>query len=294
MAYTCIDYGVDADGIATVTLDRPDRLNAFTEQMGREIVAVMDVIDSDDDVRAVVFTGRGRAYCAGADLSGGTEIFEREQTDEFRMDRDADFGGVISRRLYDSTKPLIAAINGPAVGIGITSTLAMDVRLASDTARIGFVFARRGLVPEAASSWFLPRLVGISQAVEWVYTGRVFDAQEALRGRLVRSVHASDELLPAAYALAREMTENSSAVSIAVSRRMLWQMFGTGSPEVAHELDSRGIFFLHSEADCQEGVAAFLEKRPARFPMRVSTDLPAYMQRWREVGSAEALLGSDG
>jgi enoyl-CoA hydratase/carnithine racemase len=289
MTYRTIQYSVE-DGIATVLLDRPERLNAFTEEMGGEIVDVIDTVDADDAVRAVVFTGNGRAYCAGADLSDGTEIFTGVDSEEFSMARDADYGGVVSRRLHGSTKPLIAAINGPAVGIGITSTLPMDIRIASDSARIGFVFARRGLVPEACSSYFLPRLVGISQAVEWVYSGRVFDAQEALRGGLVRSVHPDAELLPAAYALARELTASSSAVSIAVSRRMLWQMWGSGSPELAHELDSRGIFFLGSAADCQEGVQSFLDKRPAHFPMRVSTDLPAYFDAWRAAGTAQQLV----
>jgi enoyl-CoA hydratase/carnithine racemase len=288
MSYQTIDYAV-SDHVATVTLDRPDRLNAFTLEMAGELVAVMDRIDGDDDVRVAVFTGRGRAFCAGADLSGGTTIFERAD-DDFSMERDADEGGIVSRRLLESTKPLIAAINGPAVGVGITQTLPMDVRMASETARIGFVFTRRGLVPEACSSFFLPRLVGISRAAEWIYTGRVFDAQEALRAGLVRSVHPPEELLPAAYALAREMSEHSAPVAVAIARRMLWQMYGTGTPEIAHELDSRGIVALGRSADCAEGVQAFLERRPAEFPMRVSKDLPGYFDRWRAAGLAEDLI----
>ncbi|MDQ1735118.1 MAG: hypothetical protein QOH56_1369 [Pseudonocardiales bacterium] len=289
MTYQFLDYSV-TDSIATVILDRPDRLNAFTEAMGAELIRVMDEIDADDEVRAVVFTGRGRAYCAGADLSEGTDIFEGDESGDFRMDRDADYGGMIARRFYDSTKPLIAAINGPAVGIGISSTLPMDIRLASTTARFGFVFTRRGLVPEASSSWFLPRLVGISQALEWVYSGRVFEADEALRAGLVRSLHEPDELLPAAYALARELTSASAPVAVAIARRMLWQMLADGGPELAHELDSRGIFFLGRSADCKEGVHAFLDKRAPHFPMRVSTDLPDYVTRWRQVGDARALV----
>jgi enoyl-CoA hydratase/carnithine racemase len=289
MTYQFLDYSV-TDSIATVILDRPDRLNAFTEAMGAELIRVMDEIDADDEVRAVVFTGRGRAYCAGADLSEGTDIFEGDESGDFRMDRDADYGGLIARRFYDSTKPLIAAINGPAVGIGISSTLPMDIRLASTTARFGFVFTRRGLVPEASSSWFLPRLVGISQALEWVYSGRVFEADEALRAGLVRSLHEPDELLPAAYALARELTSASAPVAVAIARRMLWQMLADGGPELAHELDSRGIFFLGRSADCKEGVHAFLDKRAPHFPMRVSTDLPDYVTRWRQVGDARALV----
>ncbi|MFG2043651.1 enoyl-CoA hydratase-related protein [Dactylosporangium sp. NPDC048998] len=289
MGYRCIEYALD-DGVATVTLDRPDRLNAFTVEMGEELVSVMDTVDADDAVRCVVFTGRGRAYCAGADLSGGTEIFEGDESGRFRMDRDADYGGVVARRFYASTKPLIAAINGPAIGVGITATLPMDVRIASTQARFGFVFTRRGLVPEASSSWFLPRIVGISQALEWVFTGRVFGAEEALRAGLVRSLHEPADLLPAAYRLAREFAEASSPVATAVARRMLWQMLGPGTPELAHELDSRGIFFLGRGADCQEGVAAFLGKRPAAFPMRVSTDLPEYVRQWQQAGEAAAFL----
>ena len=278
--YTSIDYQV-ADRIATVTLDRPDRLNAFTEVMGQEMLDALERIDADDGVRAAVFTGRGRAYCAGADLDGGGTIFDRGDDERFDMAVHEDAGGTISRRMFDCRKPLIAAINGPAVGIGVSTTLPMDIRLASETARFGFVFARRGLVPEGASSWFLPRVVGISQAAEWVYSGRVFDAAEALRGGLVRSIHAPDELLPAAYALAHELTDHSAPVGVALSRRMMWRMLGgSATPELAHEIDSRGIHYLGRSADAIEGVAAFLEKRPAEFPMRVSSDLPGYFEDW--------------
>ncbi|SOD74642.1 enoyl-CoA hydratase [Jatrophihabitans sp. GAS493] len=287
MTYQHIRYEV-TDHIATVTLNRPERLNAFIFEMGDEIMAAMDRIDADDDVRAVVFTGAGRAYCAGADLAGGTEIFEHD-TAEFSMERDADYGGTLARRFYESTKPLIAAINGPAVGIGISSTLPMDIRLASETARIGFVFTRRGLVPEACSSWFLPKIVGISRAAEWIYSGRIMDADEALRAGLVRSVHPVDELLPAAYALAHELTDASSPVAVAISRRMLWRMLGASTPSYAHELDSRGIFSLGREPDAAEGVSSFLQKRPAEFPMSVSTDLPEYFQAWRKIPDPEFL-----
>jgi enoyl-CoA hydratase/carnithine racemase len=289
MDYAQIAYDVQ-DGIATITLDRPDRLNAFTERMAEELLHAMDRVDADDEVRAVIFTGRGRAYCAGADLSDGTEIFERDPSGEFVMERDADYGGVISRRLFESTKPLIGAINGAAVGIGVSSTLPMDVRLASDNARFGFVFARRGLVPEACSSWFLPRIVGISQATEWVFAGRIFGAEEALAAGLVRSVHPAGELLDAARELARSMTESTAPVAVALSRRMLWQMLGEPSPVVAHEIDSRGIFFLGRSDDVKEGVAAFLEKRPAAFPLRVSSDMPEFFREWQQAGDARALL----
>lgn len=292
MSYQFINYSVE-DGIATIALNRPERLNAFNIPLADEVIAAMDEVDGDDNVRAAVFTGVGRAFCAGADLGNGTEIFEGVDAPTFDMKRDADYGGIVSRRLFDSLKPLIAAINGPAVGVGITQTLPMDFRLASTTARFGFVFARRGLIPEAASSWFLPRLVGMTQAAEWVYSGRIFDAEEAMRGGLVRSIHEPEDLLPAAYRLAHEITDSSSAVSIAISRRMMWQLYGTGTPELAHEIDSRGIFFLGRSADCAEGVASFLEKREANFPMRVSRDLPRYVQDWRAAGLVSDYIAHD-
>jgi enoyl-CoA hydratase/carnithine racemase len=264
-----IRYSV-ADHVATITLHRPDRLNAFTHDMADEILAAIDASDADDDVRALVVTGEGRGFCAGADLGSGGSTFDHGDDAEVRRD----YGGIVSLRFWQSRKPVIGALNGPAVGVGITMTLPMDVRLASTTAKIGFVFARRGIVPEAASSWFLPRLVGISQAMEWVATGRVFGAEEARAGGLVRSVHEPDELLPAAYALAHEIADNTSAVSVATARHMLWSMLGASSPVDAHVLDSKAIAATGRGADAREGVQAFLEKRPAAFPGRVSTDLP--------------------
>jgi enoyl-CoA hydratase/carnithine racemase len=272
---------LDRDGaIATITLDRPDRLNAFTEAMLEELVDAFDRTDADDDVRAVIVTGRGRAFCAGADLGAGDATFERA-AEAFTMERHADGGGVLARRIFDSAKPVIGAINGPAVGIGITMTLPMDVRLAADSARFGFVFARRGLVPEACSSFFLPRVVGIAQAAEWVFSGRIFDADEALAGGLVRSVHPAEELLPAARALADEFAEGKSAVAVAIARRMLWQMLAGGDPAAAHQADSEALHFLGGSADVREGVTAFLEKRDAVFPLRVSQDLPPFFARWQ-------------
>src|SRR4051794_1889713 len=225
-----------ADGLLTITLNRPDRLNAFTETMMNELIAAIDASDADDDVRVVIVTGEGRGFCAGADLGAGGETFDyraRGVTDDVPRDG----GGRVVLRIYDSLKPVIAAINGPAVGVGITMTLPMDIRLAVRGAKIGFVFARRGIVPEAASSWFLPRLVGISQAMEWVATGRVFDADEALAGGLVRSIHEPDELLPAAHALAREIADNTAPVSVALARRLLWGMLGAEHPIQAHRAD---------------------------------------------------------
>lgn len=260
--------------VAVVTFDRPDRMNAFTNLMGDQLMAAMDELDADDRVRAIVFTGRGRAFCAGADLGDDGAIFDRGADPDFDMKRHADYGGTLARRLFASTKPLIAAINGPAVGIGASLTLPMDVRLMADTARIGFVFGRRGLVPESCSSWFLPRVVGISTALEWVISGRLIDAEEALHARLVRSLHPDGGVLPAAIEFGAQMTRDAAPVATALTRRMLWSMLGAADPVDAHVLDSKGIFTLGRGPDAREGVRAFLEKRPARFPLRVSADLP--------------------
>jgi enoyl-CoA hydratase/carnithine racemase len=285
--YSEIGYVV-ADRIATITLSRPDQLNAFTQIMRDELIDAFDQADSDDNVRAVVVTGRGRAFCAGADLSAGGATFNadrRQRSGAMAETIDGvprDGGGKVSLRIAASLKPVIAAINGPAVGVGVTMTLPMDIRLAADTAKFGFVFSRRGLVMEAASSWFLPRVVGISQAMEWVATGRVFDAAEALRGGLVARTYPADELLPAAYELAREIADNTSGVAVATSRQLMWRMLGADSPWEAHRLDSRGIYLLGKTPDVAEGVTSFLEKRRPRFPMRVSTDLPDLGPRWPE------------
>jgi enoyl-CoA hydratase/carnithine racemase len=276
MDFETLQYEV-ADGVLTLTLNRPDRMNAFTETMRAELIAAFDASDADDDVRAVIVTGAGRAFCAGADLGGGGATFDwRDRERETLEDgTPRDGGGQVTLRIFESLKPVIAAINGPAVGVGITMTLPMDVRLAVSGAKIGFVFARRGIVPEACSSWFLPRIVGIGQALEWVETGRVFTAEEAHAGGLVRSVHAPDELLPAAHALAREVADNAAPVSVALARRLLWTMLGADHPMAAHRADSRAMFARGQSADAREGVTAFLEKRPARFPDRVSDGLPA-------------------
>ncbi len=261
------------DGVLTITLNRPDRLNAWTATMGEELIAAFDEADADDAVRAVIVTGAGRGFCAGADLAGGEATFDyRERDAEGPVPRDG--GGRLTLRIFDSTKPVIAAINGPAVGVGATMTLAMDVRMAAEEARIGFVFARRGIVPEACSSWFLPRAVGISRAMEWVATGRVFPAQEGLEAGLLRSVHPAGELLDAARALAREIADNTAPVSVALARRMMWTMLGAGHPMLAHRADSRGMFYRGQSADAAEGITAFLDKRPAEFPDRVSDGLP--------------------
>ena len=275
-----------ADGICTITLNRPEKLNAFNTQMMQEMMAAFDATDADDAVRVVIVTGAGRAFCAGADLSAGAETFNYDARDalhrEARMREGVqrDGGGWLTMRIFESLKPVISACNGAAVGVGVTMQLAMDIRMASDTARYGFVFARRGLNPEAASSWFLPHLVGVQAALEWCYTGRIFPAQEALDKGLVRSVHAPDDLLPAARALAREIADNTAPVSIAVTRQLIWRMAGAAHPMQAHQADSRGIQARGKSGDAREGVSSFLEKRPPNYPDKVSTDLPDIWSHW--------------
>ncbi|MDX2274709.1 MAG: crotonase/enoyl-CoA hydratase family protein [Hyphomonadaceae bacterium] len=273
-----------ADGVATITLNRPEKLNAFTFQMSQELVAAFDQTDANDDVRVVIVTGAGRGFCAGAELSGG-DTFNADanpvRAAALKVVGERDYGGLVSLRIFESLKPVIGAINGAAVGVGVTMTLPMDVRLASTEAKFGFVFARRGIVPEAASSWFLPRVVGISTAMEWVATGRVFKADEAKERGLVRSLHAPEDLLPAAHALAREIADNTSAVSVAASRRMLWEMMCADHPMAAHKLDTRVMIERGRSADAAEGVSSFLEKRAAKFPMRVSNGLPSVPRNTR-------------
>jgi enoyl-CoA hydratase/carnithine racemase len=285
--FETILYDVE-DGIATITLNRPDRMNAFTAQMMLDMIAAFDATDADDDVKVVIVTGAGRAFCAGADLGSGGATFDyakrgEETREEAKVDgiyRDG--GGRLTLRIYESLKPVIAAVNGAAVGIGVTMQLAMDIRMASTAARFGFVFARRGITPEAASSWFLPRLVGVQTALEWCYTGRIFPAQEALDKGLVRSVHEPDDLLPAAKALAREIVDNTAPVSIAITRQLIWRMAGANHPMEAHRADSRGIHARGKMADAKEGVVSFLEKRPARYPDKVSTDVPdIWSEHWQ-------------
>jgi enoyl-CoA hydratase/carnithine racemase len=278
MNYQQILYEVK-DKILTITLNRPDKLNAFTRDvMIPELNDAFDRADKDDDVRAIIVTGAGRAFCAGADLGGGRSFNYKESTVETHRDG----GGQVTLRIFNCLKPVIAAINGPAVGVGVTMTLAMDIRIAADTARFGFVFARRGIVPEACSSWFLPRIVGIGQALEWSYSGRIFDAQEALKGGLVRSVHPQGELLPAAQAIAREIADNTSAVSVALIRQMMWRMLSADHPMEAHKLESLAVYYTGRSADSKEGVTSFLEKRPPNFTNKPSTDMPEFFPWWEE------------
>jgi len=279
MAYQTLLTELD-HGIFTVTLNRPDRLNAFTATMREELLDLFERVDRDDGIRVVIFTGAGRGFCAGADLGAGGGTFDH--SDERAAAAHRDGGGLVSLRIFESRKPVIAAINGPAVGVGVTMTLPMDIRIASEKARFGLVFARRGIVPEACSSWFLPRLVGISRAVEWVSTGRVFTAGEALEGGLVSRVVPPEELLPTARALAAEIADNTSAVSVALARQLMWRMLGADHPMEAHKLDSRAIFAMGRSPDGYEGVESFLEKRPAAFEMKVSRDMPDFFPWWKE------------
>ena len=280
MDYQQILYAVDA-GVLTITLNRPERLNAFTARMMYELLDAFERADADDAVRAVIVTGAGRAFCAGADLGSGGGTFDYSgEAQPIESHRDG--GGLVALRIFASKKPVIAAINGPAVGVGITMTLPMDVRIAASGARMGFVFARRGIVAEACSTWFLPRVVGISRATEWVLSGRVFPAEEALAGGLVSRVVAPEALLDTARALAREIADNTSAMSVALCRQMLWRMLGADHPMEAHKVDSRAIYWMGQSADAREGVQAFLEKRPARFTLRPSADMPEFYPWWEE------------
>jgi enoyl-CoA hydratase/carnithine racemase len=272
-----------ADRIATITLHRPDHLNAVTERMRDELIAAFDRVDADPDVGAVVVTGAGRAFCAGADVSGGAKTFDplergwAEEVEDFR-----DGGGLIALRIFACTKPVIAAVNGVAAGLGATMLLPMDIRVASATARFGFVFSRRGIVPEACATWFLPRVVGINRALEWAMTGRVFPATEAIDAGLVRSVHDDADLLSAAYALAREIIDNAAPVAVAMIRQMMWRLLGAAGPMDAHRVDSKINFYLGRSADVAEGIDAFLRKRPPIFPMRMPADAPASYPWWQE------------
>ena len=280
-------YSVD-DGIATVTLNRPEKMNAFTAQMRDDLVTAFDHTDADDAVRVVIVTGAGRAFCAGADLSSGGKTFDYASRGESARDKFKvgevyrDGGGIVTLRIFNSLKPVIGAINGAAVGIGMTMQLPMDIRMASTEARFGFVFSRRGITPEAASTWFLSRLVGMQTALEWCFTGRLFNAQEAKDRGLVRSLHAPDELLPAARTLAREIADNTAPVSVALTRQMLWRMAGQDHPMKAHRIDSRAIQSRGQSADAREGVSSFLEKRPAFYANKVSTDMPGFFPWWEE------------
>ncbi len=277
MDYEEILYDVE-DNILTITLNRPEKLNAFTGRMMHELIDAFDQADADDEVKAIIITGAGRGFCAGADLSGGSNTFNADSTGTGLK---PDGGGLLTLRIFECLKPVISACNGAAVGIGATMQCAMDVRLCSEEAKFGFVFSKRGIVPEACSSWFLPRIVGINQALEWAFSGRIFKADEALEKGFVRSVHAADDLLPAARALAKEFASQTSSISNAMIRQMMWKMLGADHPMEAHKIDSRGVYYTGRSADAAEGVQSFLEKRPAEFPGKVSTDMPEFFPWWQ-------------
>jgi enoyl-CoA hydratase/carnithine racemase len=279
MSYSTILYDVE-DNILTITLNRPEALNAFNNTMLTELLDACDRADADDDIKAIIVTGAGRGFCAGADLSSGGNTFNNDSREDRADGMHRDVGGRLTLRLYELNKPIIAAVNGPAVGVGVTMTLPMDIRLASTDAKFGFVFARRGIVPEACSSYFLPRVVGISKALEWCYSGKVFPAREAMEGGLLRSLHAPEDLLAEAKRIATEIRDNTSSVSVTLVRHMMWKMLGADHPMEAHKIDSRGIYYRGKSPDSKEGVVSFLEKRPAEFPGKVSSDMPEFFPWW--------------
>ncbi|HSR13398.1 MAG TPA: crotonase/enoyl-CoA hydratase family protein [Thermodesulfobacteriota bacterium] len=267
------------DRIMTMVLNRPDRLNAVNAKMLKEMIQAFEEADRDDEVRVIIVTGAGKAFCAGADLGPreDTWAYHSEKMEDHR-----DGGGTVTLKIFEMKKPVIAAINGPAAGFGITMTLPMDIRIAADTAKMGFVFARRGIVPDACCTWFLPRIVGISRAAEWTLTGRIFPASEALENGLVSRVVPSDQLLDTAKKIAREIAENTSAVSVALTRQLLWRMLGADHPMEAHRIDSKCIYYLGKSDESTEGVLSFLERRPPKFTMKPSSDMPVFYPWWEE------------
>jgi enoyl-CoA hydratase/carnithine racemase len=283
------------DNVATITFNRPEKLNAFTRAMTARLIQILDALDADDQVRAIIMTGTGRAFCAGADLSADDSILSQRAESpaknspvrpdgsiDWSHESVRDFGGLLTLRLFNCLKPVIVAFNGPAAGMGVTMSLAADFRLASTTSKFSLPFARRGIVPESASSWFLPRIVGLSQALEWTLTGRTFLAEEALNGRLVRSLHKPAELMPAAITLAKEIASNNAPVSVALTRQLIWRMLGADHPMQAHRIESRGVFSRSRSVDMKEGVASFFAKRPPNFTDRVSLDMPDFFPWWTD------------
>lgn len=283
MAYEEILYEVE-DRVLTITLNRPDKLNTFTNQMFKEIMDALDRADTDDGVRAIIFTGVGRCFCAGADLEGGADTWNQdaESGATFKFEAEGDTGGQLVRRIFDCHKPVIAAINGAAVGVGITMTLPMDIRVASNKAKLGFVFTARGIAPESCSGWFLPRIVGISQALEWTLMGNVFGAEEALRGGLVRSIHDPEDVLPEARRIAHHFAYNVSSTAVAITRHMMWKMLGSDHPIESHRIDTKAVFALGSANDAKEGIESFLEKRQANYTDSVSKDMPDFFPWWKK------------
>jgi enoyl-CoA hydratase/carnithine racemase len=291
MNYTAINYEIK-DYVLTITLNRPDNMNAVNLAMGTELISAFKAADEDDDVRVIVVTGAGRAFCAGADLSSGDKTFDYDNRDDVKTGNKTaskkekkvvrDGGGQMTMQIFESKKPVIGAINGAAVGLGATLLLPMDVRIASEKAKFGFVFARRGIVPDGASSWFLPRIVGISQALEWCMKGHIFKAEEALAGGLIKAIYPEEQLLDEAYKIAREIADNCAPVSIVLTRQMLWRMLGADHPMEAHKIESQAVYHRGQQKDAIEGVMSFLEKRPAEFVNKPSEDMPDFYPWWED------------
>ena len=280
MTFQALLYDIQ-NNILTITLNRPEAMNTFNEVMFEEIFIALDMADADDEVKAIIITGAGRAFCAGADLSQGDQTWEGHE-DKLAESKRGDGGGEITRRIYACLKPVIVAFNGPAVGMGMTLTLAADFRLAAKDVKMGFVFSARGIVPEGCSSWFLPRIVGISKALDWCYSGRIFKSEEALDAGLLRSIHEPEDLITEARKVAHQMVDNSSSISVTLTRHMLWKMLGASDPIEAHRIDTAGINATGTSADAREGINAFLEKRAPQFPGKVSKDLPEFFPWWEE------------
>ncbi len=268
--------------VLTIQFTRPEKMNTFSGQMLKDILEVLDDAEKDDEVRAVIFTGSGKAFCAGADLSSGEDTFNMSDRQKKDQNVQRDTGGVLTLRLFDFKKPLIAAINGAAVGVGVTMTLPMDIRICSDRAKFGFVFAKRGIVPEACSSWFLPKIVGISNALQWCLSGKIFQPTEALEKGLITEITSEEDLLKRAKEIASDFVDSTSSLSVTLIRQMLWKMLGADHPMEAHKVDSRGVYFLGKTGEASEGVLSFLEKRDPNFPGKVSKDLPEFYPWWTE------------
>ena len=268
--------------VLTIQFTRPEKMNTFSGQMLKDILEVLDDAEKDDEVRAVIFTGSGKAFCAGADLSSGEDTFDMSDRQKKDQNVQRDTGGVLTLRLFDFKKPLIAAINGAAVGVGVTMTLPMDIRICSDKAKFGFVFAKRGIVPEACSSWFLPKIVGISNALQWCLSGKIFQPTEALEKGLITEITSEEDLLKRAKEIASDFVDSTSSLSVTLIRQMLWKMLGADHPMEAHKVDSRGVYFLGKTGEASEGVLSFLEKRDPNFPGKVSKDLPEFYPWWTE------------
>ncbi len=282
MAYKTITYAVE-DRILTITLNRPEKLNAYSEDMHHDLFKAMDEAEADDNIRVIIVTGEGRAFCAGMDLGKGNDTFNYGELDENPdWSEYRDLGGMLALRFYESTKPMIAAINGPAVGVGITMTLPMDIRLASEDSKMGFVFVRRGVMPDGCANWFLPKLVGVGQSLEWFLSGKIFSAAEARERGLISSIYPADQLLDKAKEMAMDIARNTSAVSVALTRQMVWRMAGADHPMESHKVETRGFYYTGRSKDAKEGIMSFIEKRKPVFTNSPVSDMPPFYPWWKE------------